>query len=158
MPLVPVAHYPKLTPYSVLGKAWRLRWTCFDILPQHSERNVTCWHLMFAERNVKINENYQIDVLNSILYRLSFVQHTLLGPSLPSTFDVHSSTSKNFTNINWRDVQTRNVVNNVDMLSYGHHDKMARTKTNTQNDTKTLTTSWRNSHLEKKISWTVYWL
>jgi len=26
---------------------------------------------------------------------------------------------------------------------------MARTKTNTQNDTKTRTTSWRNSHLEK---------
>ena len=26
---------------------------------------------------------------------------------------------------------------------------MARTKTNTQNDTKTITTSWRNIHLEK---------
>jgi len=26
---------------------------------------------------------------------------------------------------------------------------MARTKTNTQNDTKTRTTSWRNKHLEK---------
>jgi len=26
---------------------------------------------------------------------------------------------------------------------------MARTKTNTRNDTKTLTTSWRNRHLEK---------
>jgi len=28
---------------------------------------------------------------------------------------------------------------------------MARTKTNTQNDTKTRTTSWRNRHLEKLL-------
>jgi len=32
---------------------------------------------------------------------------------------------------------------------YRHHDKMARTKSNTQNDTKTRTTSCRNRHLEK---------
>jgi len=29
-----------------------------------------------------------------------------------------------------------NVVNNVNMSSLGHHDKMNCTKTNTQNDTK----------------------
>jgi len=32
---------------------------------------------------------------------------------------------------------------------YGHHDKMARTKTNTQNNTKTGKTLRRNRHLEK---------
>jgi len=31
----------------------------------------------------------------------------------------------------------------------GHHDKMASTKTNTQNDTKTRTTLWRIRRLEK---------
>jgi len=34
-----------------------------------------------------------------------------------------------------------NLVNNVDMSCLRAHDKMARTKTNTRNDTKTLTTS-----------------
>jgi len=54
------------------------------------------------------------------------------------------------SNINWKDVQIKNVVNNVDMSSFkGHHDKMARKKTNTENDTQTRTTSWRNRHVEK---------
>jgi len=55
-----------------------------------------------------------------------------------------------FDYINWRDVQKEKVVNNVDMSSLGHHDIIARAKTNTQNDTKTRTTSRRNRHLEKK--------
>ena len=33
---------------------------------------------------------------------------------------------------------------------------MARTKTNTQNDTKTRTTSWRYGHLEKKLYFCVF--
>jgi len=33
---------------------------------------------------------------------------------------------------------------------------MARTETNTQNDTKTRTTSWRNRHLEKNIDRNMY--
>jgi len=36
------------------------------------------------------------------------------------------------------------------MSSLGRNDKTARAKTNTQNDTKTRTTSRRNRHLEKK--------
>ena len=36
------------------------------------------------------------------------------------------------------------------------YDKMARTKTNTQNDTKARTTSWRIRHLEKKLYFCVF--
>ena len=43
-------------------------------------------------------------------------------------------------NMNWRDVQGKNVVNNVDMSSLSAPCEMARTKTNTQNRKKTYRT------------------
>jgi len=66
---------------------------------------------------------------------------------------------KHAHNIHSRDAQKKNVVNIVDILGYqGDHDKMARTKTlteqhkNTQN-TKTQHTLRKNSHqMINKIS------
>jgi len=49
-------------------------------------------------------------------------------------------------NINWRYVQRQNVVNNVDMSSL----RPPWQNKNTQNDTKTHRSPWRNSHLEEK--------
>jgi len=46
-----------------------------------------------------------------------------------------------------------NVVNNVDKLCQfqWHHETMNRTKTSTQNNTKTRRTPRRNRHLEKSF-------
>jgi len=61
-----------------------------------------------------------------------------------------------FVHINWRDVQIKNVVNNVDMSSLRAPWQNGPYKTYTQNDTKTRTTSWRNRHLEKKTTYFVF--
>ena len=56
-----------------------------------------------------------------------------------------------FSNINWRDVQRKNVVNNVDMSSLRAPWQNGPYKNNTQNDTKTRTTPCSNRHLDKTI-------
>jgi len=46
--------------------------------------------------------------------------------------------SKIEKNIDWRDVQRQNGVNNVDMSSVRDHDEMACTQTHTKNITKNM--------------------
>ena len=49
-------------------------------------------------------------------------------------------------NTNWRDVQKK-MLHTMNQVQ-GHHEKMARTKTKTQNNTKTRRTLRRNRHVE----------
>jgi len=49
------------------------------------------------------------------------------------------------------DVQRKNVLNNVDISGLRAPWQNGPHKTNTQNDTKTRSTPWRDWHLEKKI-------
>jgi len=54
-------------------------------------------------------------------------------------------------NINWRDVQRKDIVNNVDMSSLrASWQNAARIKTNTHNNTETRRTPRRNRHSEEK--------
>ena len=69
----------------------------------------------------------------------------LYNPSLI----VNGVVTLDWPNINWRDDQTKNVVNNVDMSCLRAPWQNGPYKNNTRNDTKTLTTSLRNRHLDK---------
>jgi len=57
----------------------------------------------------------------------------------------------NSANINWRDVQRKNVVNNVDMSSLRASWQNGPYTANTQNNPKTRRTIRRNRHSEKNI-------
>jgi len=54
-------------------------------------------------------------------------------------------------NINWRDVQRKNVVNNIDMSGWRTSWQNGPYKTNTQNNTKARRTPRRNRHSEINV-------
>jgi len=109
--------------------------TC--IIPHHvMSCNINCQMLYVAEAS-------NIPKFSHLVGRNHLIKSRFLSDQM-----LFQCSNRWNVNINWRDVQTKNVVNNVDMSCLRVYDKMARTKTNTRDDTKTLTTLWRNRHLE----------
>jgi len=99
-----------------------VKWLCFKLKIEHLEWFNTMNTIYIRKVHTKSNH----------LKKIKMICHVFIS------------------NINWRDVQTKNVANNVDMSCLRapwqkgpyKNDKKARTKTSTRDDTKTLTTSW----------------
>jgi len=84
---------------------------------------------------------YIVDVCNSL--------SETTRKNFKTIWDLTRENNQVMYNMSWRDDQRKNGVNNVDMSSLRVPYKMSRTKTNTQNNTKTRRTPKHNRQLEK---------